>query len=398
MRIVFICDSFVTRGGDSRIGLDLVQLLASQGIPVKVLVGETHNGEVTSGVPVVSLEQKPLLLTSPRISVFRGLFNTTAYGALNRLIDESDTPDTVYIVNAWTKILSPSIFAALNRVARRVLVYAHDYFIACPNGGYFDFRHEEPCDRVPLSISCLATACDKRSYPQKIWRSGVGAMRRFTWNIGRNGSRIIAVHEGMVEYLTKAGIPERSISIVRNPSKPFMTPPIKAESNREILYVGTLSAQKGFDVLVEALRERPWTVNIFGEGEISFASAPHLLRHGFQPQERIAVAAARSRLLIMPSRQRETFGLAALEALGAGIPVIVSRQALVSRDVKTHQCGLVLPSVNKTCILKSVDELFADDNKTAKFSRRGPYAHSLISPSYLQWTQQILRIGESMLE
>jgi len=75
-------------------------------------------------------------------------------------------------------------------------------------------------------------------------------MRRFTWNIGRNGSRIIAVHEGMVEYLTKAGIPERSISIVRNPSKPFTTPPIKAESNREILYVGTLSAQKGFDVLV----------------------------------------------------------------------------------------------------------------------------------------------------
>ena len=223
MRIVFICDFFVTRGGDSRIGLDLVQLLASQGIPVKVLVGETHNGEVTSGVPVVSLEQKPLLLTSPRISVFRGLFNTTAYGALNRLIDESDTPDTVYIVNAWTKILSPSIFGALNCVARRVLVYAHDYFIACPNGGYFDFGHEEPCDRVPLSISCLGTACDKRSYPQKIWRSGVGAMRRFTWNIGRNGSRIIAVHEGMVEYLTKAGIPERSISIVRNPSKPFTT-------------------------------------------------------------------------------------------------------------------------------------------------------------------------------
>ncbi len=82
---------------------------------------------------------------------------------------------------------------------------------------------EESCDRIPLSMSCLATQCDKRNYWQKIWRSGVSAMRRLTWNIGRNGSRIVAVHEGMVEYLTRTGIPEKSISVVHNPSTPFTT-------------------------------------------------------------------------------------------------------------------------------------------------------------------------------
>ncbi len=120
----------------------------------------------------------------------------------------------------------------------------------------------------------------------------------------------------------------------RNPSTPFTTTPVKAECNREILYVGTLTEQKGFDVLIEALRERPWTANIFGEGDISFAPAPHLIAHDFQPHDTIADAAARSRLFIMPSRQRETFGLAALEALGSGIPVIVSKQALLAADIK----------------------------------------------------------------
>jgi glycosyltransferase involved in cell wall biosynthesis len=138
-------------------------------------------------------------------------------------------------------------------------------------------------------------------------------------------------------------------------------------------------------------------VNIFGEGGLPFAAAPHFRVHGFQPHEIIGRAAERSRLLLMPSRQRETFGLSALEALGAGIPVIVSNQSLLSRDIKSHECGLILPTVDKVCILKAVDQLFTDDRETAEFSRRAPHAHSLISPSYAKWTEQILQVCESML-
>jgi glycosyltransferase involved in cell wall biosynthesis len=398
VKIVFICDFFLPLGGAEKIGSELVSCLVSEGVPVTVLVGETYKNESPRGIRIISLDQKPPLLGDPWTGPFRGLFNYAAYAAVSRLVDETDTPDTVYIVNTWYHILSPSIFLALNRVAKRVVVYAHDYFLACPNGGYFDFNHQEICDRKPLSLSCLATHCDKRNYIQKLWRSGVGAMRRITWDIGRNGSKIIAVHEGMVEYLVNARIPETSVAIIRNPSQPFIKSPTKAECNREILYVGTLTAQKGFDVLTEALRERPWTVNVFGGASTNSPQIPHFRLHGFQPHEIIGRAAARSRLLIMPSRQRETFGLSALEALGSGIPVIISNQALLSRDIRAHECGLVLPTVDKANILKAVDELFNDNKKTAEFSRRGPQVHSLISPSYAQWTKQILQTCESMLQ
>lgn len=398
MRIVFMCDFIAPKGGAAKVGVDLVQLLAAQSIPVKVLAGEPYEGGLADDISVVSLNQQKLLLTDPRIGVFRGLFNTAAHAAVTKLIDQTDTPDTVYIINSWSQILSPSIFAALRRVSRRVLVYAHDYFLACPNGGYFDFGHGEPCERAPLSLSCFATQCDKRNYMQKIWRTGMGAMRRLNWNVDLNGSRIIVVHEGMVEYLAKGGIAEQSISVVRNPSKPFTAVPVKAEHNREILYVGTLTTEKGVDVLVDALRERPWTLNMFGEGEIRFPPAPNIIAHGFQSHETIGRAAERSRLLIMPSRVRETFGLSALEALGAGVPVVISSQAQVAADIRTHQCGVVLPAVDKASILKAVDDLYADDGRTAELSRRASRAHAMISPSFDEWTAQILRICQSMLK
>ncbi|MGO9675268.1 MAG: glycosyltransferase family 4 protein [Methylocella sp.] len=392
-----MCDAIAPQGGAAKIGFDLVQSLAGQGVPMEVLVGETYKGELARDIPVISLGQQKLLLTDPKIGIVRGLFNKAAHDAVAKLIDLADTPDTVYIVNSWSQILSPSIFAALGRVSRRVLVYAHDYFLACPNGGYFDFGREELCERVPLSLSCLATQCDKRNYAQKMWRTGVGAMRRLNWDFGRNGSKIVVVHEGMVEHLARAGIAEQSVVVVRNPSKPFTAAPIKAERNLGILYVGSLTVEKGVDVLVDALSERPWTLNLFGQGGVRLPPAPNIIAHGFQSHEIIGRTAESCRVLTMPSRVRETFGLSALEALGAGIPIIVSRQAQLSSDIETHQCGLVLPIVDKASLLEAVDELFGDDGRTAELSRRASRAHALMSPSFDVWTAQILRVCQSML-
>ncbi len=136
-------------------------------------------------------------------------------------------------------------------------------------------------------------------------------------------------------------------------------------------------------MLIEALRERPWIANIFGEGDISFAPAPHLIAHGFQPHDIIADAAARSRLLIMPSRVRETFGLAALEALGSGVPVIMSKQALIAADIKTHQCGSSCRRWIRAAFSKLSMNYLPTMGRTAEFSRRAP-ARTLRFPHHIK--------------
>ncbi len=109
------------RAAAAKIGFDLVQMLVAQNIPVKVFVGESCDGDST--IPVIFAgNKKDFFSPIPKHAVFRGLFNVTAHAELVKLIDNDDTPDTIYIVNSWFQILSPSIFTALNRVSKRVFV------------------------------------------------------------------------------------------------------------------------------------------------------------------------------------------------------------------------------------------------------------------------------------
>jgi glycosyltransferase involved in cell wall biosynthesis len=399
MKIVILADSFRPEGGGSeRLAFELVQNLSRKNIPLTLVSGQSLPAELNGAGHAISLGQKPLLKTKAREALLRGLYNPAARAAVGTLIAERDDSETVYIVNSWFQILSPSIFGALTAVAPRVLVFAHDYFLACPNGAFFDYGKEEPCARVPLSLSCMATQCDKRSYVQKLWRSGVAFMRRLSWNVARNGSKVIAVHEGMIPFLSAAGIPPKSILVVRNPSEPFTQDRVPAEKNREILFVGTLTRQKGFDVLIEALSERPYTLNIFGAGDVPVPPLPNLRLHGFQPHEVIRQAAERSRVLVLPSRQRETFGLVAVEAIGSGLPVILSDQALLAADVRKHQCGSVIPAVTKQHILDAIDQMFADDDLAATFSRNAMAACRAISPTHADWTRHLIALCHEAIE
>jgi alpha-1,6-mannosyltransferase len=102
-----------------------------------------------------------------------------------------------------------------------------------------------------------------------------------------------------------------------------------------VLYVGRLSKDKGFPLFLETQRVL-WKKNntnclIAGDGPMS-AQALELQREfpqrvrflGYLPKQMLAVLYASVDIFIMPSRY-ETFGLAALEALSSGTPVIFQK-------------------------------------------------------------------------
>lgn len=102
-----------------------------------------------------------------------------------------------------------------------------------------------------------------------------------------------------------------------------------------VLYVGRLSKDKGFPLFLEAQRAlwRKKNTNclIAGDGPLSPQALelqrefPQKVRFlGYLPKQTLAVLYASVDVFIMPSRY-ETFGLAALEALSSGTPVIFQR-------------------------------------------------------------------------
>jgi alpha-1,6-mannosyltransferase len=126
-----------------------------------------------------------------------------------------------------------------------------------------------------------------------------------------------------------------NLHLFRPPSP--LAAPLPAPGHRPvILYVGRLSQEKELDVLFEAFRilsrHGIYQLHIVGDGPLRkkterFVNAtPHASYIGFIPYgKRLAEAYQRADVFVMPSRN-ETFGLAVLEALASGIPVVAAKQ------------------------------------------------------------------------
>ena len=81
-----------------------------------------------------------------------------------------ESGETVLHVQAWTKVLTSAIFKAAHDCGVRIVLSVHDYFLACPNGGCYNYVRGEICTLAPMSAACIRCNCDSRSFAYKGWR------------------------------------------------------------------------------------------------------------------------------------------------------------------------------------------------------------------------------------
>ena len=344
MRVVVINDFSVVRGGATALALLETKLLRERGIAVEVIVGDACDNAPFGdlGVPVHALGERGLI-ESGTISALRGLYNRRTVNVLSPILASSDTPLTIYHVHVWSQIFSPSIFAALAPYRPRVVISAHDFFLACPNGAYADFRAGRACIRKPLGAACLATNCDQRRYIHKLWRAGRQFMLTRTLRFDEAQPRVLMIHEAMREPFLRGGLPNDCLQTVPNPVSPWSGTRICAEKNREFLFVGRLNQEKGPDLAARAARRAGAPMTFVGDGPMLDslrAAFPEFTFTGWLPAERIARLATQARALVMPSRYPEPYGLVAVEALWSGLPVLAARDALLAPDIATRGAGL----------------------------------------------------------
>jgi len=140
---------------------------------------------------------------------------------------------------------------------------------------------------------------------------------------------------------------------------------------RTILAIGRLDRQKGFDVLVETAPHllsgnEDLQIVIVGEGperetlERAIARlglAERVLMPGYR--EDIGRYLARAEVLVMPSRW-EGFGITAVEAMAAGVPVIASDVDSLPEIVEHQRTGLLVPPEDIAALANAVRSLLAD--------------------------------------
>lgn len=401
-RIVVVSDDAVQSGGAAQIALASIRAFRRRGMRVTVLAGEDGADPMLAelGVDVVPLGGRHLLEGARLQAALRGLYDGRIRAGLEAWIAANDTPGTIYHLHNWHKALSPAALSALRAVEPRLVMTAHDFFLACPNGGYFNYRRDRVCELTPMGAACLVSACDKRHYAHKLWRVARQAVRTHLFDLAATEATVIAVHDGMLPLLARAGIPAAATTVVRNPVTPWLAERVPAERNREILYVGRIEHDKGIDVLLEAAQRIGAPLRVIGDGPLRpalEARYPQAMFMGRLPHAAIAELGRQARLVALPTRVRETFGLVALESLMSGIPVVTSTSALIAPEIVGLGMAKTSPPGNVPMLAQALGGLMRDDAAVAAMSHRAFAGARALAPTAEDWGESLLALYRAKL-
>lgn len=200
-----------------------------------------------------------------------------------------------------------------------------------------------------------------------------------------------------------AGLPPGSVGVVRN-GVPDLGPVEPLPHDGVVLVaVGRLNAQKGFDVLLEALQRLTGArLVIVGGGEEHDALTRQAARLGLSGRVRITGWTERVRhflsqgdIFVLPSRS-EGFPLAIVEAMLAGLPVVASGVGGVPESVRDGETGLLVAKDEPERLAAALQRLIADPELRVRMGRRGRLAalrftDEQMAGTYLELWQQVAR-------
>ena len=344
LHIVVINDASTARGGATGLALLSARLMRDRGHRVTLFTGDDGDNPVLAeaGIEVIATGGTRLLQQPKAQALTRGLYNTAARDAAAAWIAANDSPRTLYHVHGWGQILSPSIFAALHPVAPRTVTHAHDFFLACPNGVFTHYKTASPCRLRPLSLACLASNCDKRSYPHKLWRVTRTAALRRSFDQSLNWGAIAIIHPDMAPMMELAGYARDRMVLLRNPVSPYSENRIAAEDNDRLFYIGRIEPDKGVGDLIVAAAQAEMPLTVIGDGSdraALTAAHPNVTFTGWKSRDEIAQLVQGARGVAMASRHGEPFALVVAEASQSGLPVILSDSALLASEVVAQGLG-----------------------------------------------------------
>jgi glycosyltransferase involved in cell wall biosynthesis len=354
LNVIVINDFAETNGGAAQVALASAFGLAESGHRVTLFsaVQPTAVSAVqpTAAIPThpnltpVITGQQEIALDPNRLrAVVQGIWNSKARKMLRVTLQDFDPQNTIVHLHGWSKALSSSVVRECIERRFSVVCTLHDYFVACPNGGFYNFRTNAICHLDPLSLPCVLENCDSRSYAQKGWRVARQIVQREFGGIPDGISAFVAVSKfskGVLEPYLPSGC---RLFEIENPVIIAKDPPVVINDASPFIYLGRLSPEKGGVLLAAAAAELDCDVVYVGDG---VARRDIELRNdkarftGWLPRAEALNWLRTARALVLPSLWYETQGMVVLEAAAMGIPAIVPDTCAARDLVEDGHSGL----------------------------------------------------------
>jgi glycosyltransferase involved in cell wall biosynthesis len=343
-------------------------------------------------------------LTDPRLTPRRYLNNRVARRTLRRVLNEF-RPDVIHLHNYY-HVLSPGILVELNRYRRRtearVVMYAHDFHLVCPNSGATWFRRGDlrlaDFDRVRSWGYLFGRQWDHRGWTysalkllQHLWHYRLGGDRRRVIDLVLCPSRF------MQDAMNRSGRPTAHLPY---PNPPFESGRASRPARLTLIFAGRIEPEKGLVRFLEMLpADFAGRFLVVGDGVDRPAAEEAARRRGLsdrveflgrRPHSETMTLIAGAHVLVLPSRWYENYPLSMLEALAAGTNLLAADRGGMREIIEDAGAGYRFTPDDA----RSVAEQFANITAAHKAGTLNSFDVSsfLTSRNETAYVERLLRV------
>jgi glycosyltransferase involved in cell wall biosynthesis len=307
MRVLLLHNRYRAEGGEERAVADIAALLADRGHTVELLERASDRAS--------------------RAKAARGLLRggveeAEVAAAVTRLRADVVHAHNLHPLLGWRAL------AAARAAGARTVLHLHNFRLFCAIA--VGYRDGAPCfrcrdgDTLPgLRLRCRGSVAESAVY--------AAGLRRQLPRLLEHADRLVTVSEATGARLVELGAPAGAIAVLPNfvPAAAFAERS-QANRGRHALLAGRLVEEKGFDTAIVAARAAGVPLVVAGEGPDegrlrALAGGSAGIRFaGRLDAGALAQARAQAGVVLVPSRWEEPCPYAVLDALAAGVPVLVS--------------------------------------------------------------------------
>jgi glycosyltransferase involved in cell wall biosynthesis len=233
------------------------------------------------------------------------------------------------------KLQDPALLEAVPAAAKLVLAI-HDHDATCVRSHRYLPLSRTPCTRAP-GLDCIAHGCvvvRRRGSLVPLTLCDPFALARATRSLAER-ALLVACSEFLRGTLVDAGVPPDRVQVVRPVPPEDPAPLVEVPTAPILAFVGQIVRGKGLDLLLEALPGVPGaTLIVAGAGPSLAEEQQRAIRLGLQSRvsflgsvapDRVREIYDRARVVVVPSRWPEPFGMIGVEAMRRRRLVVAAR-------------------------------------------------------------------------